>query len=822
VGRIITQAIPFRIPFTDLPGQRQQSKGFRLRVRNAKGDLAEVYHLRDRPRLMYLRGAIPEGCAAELDQAVYLVGKRRVYVTIAQYFNLSGDAVATVLERFVKAKGPSINTPEGVDGFVDSLAADLLKATEEKNEAGLRAALRTIEKNKNMITAEEHARLAKLIANNWANAVAGIENTTGYVIALQDGGMAAVAAARQATIEEYGWEKAISFAPNLSDESAIIEMAGNRGFFVKDAYGLREGRTARKAQSIMSGMLKQGLGREEMAVALQDQLGDYMKREDLNYWTTVADNHITRTRSWGNLSSMADAGLWTFTVEAVLDEATTDICRFMHGKEISIPQTQSLMLNADAAPRHMDKVNPFMRSKGGPGGTTILQVPHWKGNKQTFKTVATAKETGFGIPNATGKWNTKIGGADMPANGIGAPPYHHRCRSTLIPTGGQIPTQVPRPRGPKKPPKPKPKNPRVKPPPPPPPPPPPEVKPAEAPKPAEPYHSAFKHEAPNTHGMRWDEAEETMLAHWDARLPDEKADWASFVADAKGLEPGNRSDFKKLAHKFVSETGKGTTKGAWGKPGTTQGHRFAKGTTNVKRDARPEIEGKKTTTKPMHPVRLADGTVKYPKEVREADKIMREVNSWVDADTIAERGIQRAAGDKLLAESWHPENQRLTLWWSKRQGVGGFYAGSHAPKLYDRSLSRGMRVKRRQHLAMKAWSDRHGGEEAWERYQYDLAHECGHVLQEMNPNANHLGRAIMSRKIKATGARKTWNPNGEYWYYPETRSVINYTSATYDGWPPGVEYPSEGMAQFWKNPMELYEADPEHFFYITSLLRGGI
>nr|WP_228559855.1 MULTISPECIES: hypothetical protein [unclassified Myxococcus] len=50
------------------------------------------------------------------------------------------------------------------------------------------------------------------------------------------------------------------------------------------------------------------------------------------YWEVVASSFIGPGRPFAQMSSYAEAGVRRYRIEAVLDEANTQVCRFLHGK----------------------------------------------------------------------------------------------------------------------------------------------------------------------------------------------------------------------------------------------------------------------------------------------------------------------------------------------------------------------------------------------------------------------------------------------------------------------------------------------------------
>lgn len=228
------------------------------------------------------------------------------------------------------------------------------------------------------------------------------------------------------------------------DTEAAKLMAETSTNYVSNLSGNISSRTSGMARSIVSAGFKNGLSNEEIADQLQSELSGMVGRTSTNYWRTVSSTYMTRARSWSQLRTLETAGVREYEVVAVLDEVTTPVCRFLHGKRFKVQEGLGLFKKMDAlrTPGDIKYVQPWLRtSQDKETGLHTLSV-----RKKSGKVAMIARETssGYGQVGETGAWDLLDSGttADMANLNIGPPPYHGGCRST---TKAVLPTAKPTP-----------------------------------------------------------------------------------------------------------------------------------------------------------------------------------------------------------------------------------------------------------------------------------------------------------------------------------------------------------------------------------------
>lgn len=201
-----------------------------------------------------------------------------------------------------------------------------------------------------------------------------------------------------------------SFA--LRNDRAVSALSESSSIFFKEEYERRASRFRRRSQDILARGTAEGQGTREIARALRTEFNDTAIAE--TYWETVAANHTNRARAFAALASYEEAGVSQYEVVAVMDERTTEVCRMMNGTILSVPSALDQLERLEAA-EDLEEVKtqaaPFLRVDGD--------------------RIVTA--AGQQIASRSGDAWSKATPSEMNASGIHAPPYHHRCRTTIVP-----------------------------------------------------------------------------------------------------------------------------------------------------------------------------------------------------------------------------------------------------------------------------------------------------------------------------------------------------------------------------------------------------
>jgi SPP1 gp7 family putative phage head morphogenesis protein len=238
-----------------------------------------------------------------------------------------------------------------------------------------------------------------------------------------------VAATREASADRH----ALDIAVNLSaqDGRVIAHAAAAQGNYITDQYGNRAIQFEQRARDLVSEGLEKGLGREEIGENLARNLVDPMLGRAASYWNNIASIHIARSRSYGMLASYEDAGIEEYTWVSVIDEATTEVCRFMNGKTFSTGKSMDRYRDVEASsdPYAVEDLQPFVKTGAKSDGTPFLYVDAG-GSKRV---IAQVDDPGYGTKGKVGDYSRAASTATLQSLGLTTPPLHGYCRSTLVP-----------------------------------------------------------------------------------------------------------------------------------------------------------------------------------------------------------------------------------------------------------------------------------------------------------------------------------------------------------------------------------------------------
>ena len=175
---------------------------------------------------------------------------------------------------------------------------------------------------------------------------------------------------------------------NLSDIRAIDVLTKHNCYWLGEHYGKHIGS---KIAELTQNALRDGLGRDELAKELREALGG--KAGGYKYWDVVSSAALVRSRSFGCVSGMVEAGITEYEILAMADERMCPICGEMNGQTFSVAETQKVI------DRTLSISDPDKFKEAMPWHT---EPP------------------------------TGISKDKLIADGMSIPPFHGRCRCTLV------------------------------------------------------------------------------------------------------------------------------------------------------------------------------------------------------------------------------------------------------------------------------------------------------------------------------------------------------------------------------------------------------
>lgn len=191
----------------------------------------------------------------------------------------------------------------------------------------------------------------------------------------------------------------------LPDQRAVDVLTRHNCYWLGEHYENHvRGRIAELTQTAIN----EGVGRGILAERLRDALAGNAE-QGYRYWDVVASSALVRSRSFGSIRGMEEAGITEYEILAMGDERMCGICGDMHGRTFSVADTRKVI------DRALDIADP-----------------------EAFK--------------AAMPWHRKPptgrSSADLCAAGMSLPPFHGRCRCVLVMVGAAENAPAPEPEPP--------------------------------------------------------------------------------------------------------------------------------------------------------------------------------------------------------------------------------------------------------------------------------------------------------------------------------------------------------------------------------------
>ncbi len=345
---------------------------------------------------------------------------------------LANDEANHVLTRYLRVpvyKGIDIGTAQGFTRFVARLAGELRRRVAASEEQAVKAAVEVLDADWGKFTPAERSRLVSEALRNAGQAGAAATQPVRLVF-----GRAADQVFRATRSDERSRHRLVIGADfNAVDHRMVRHVVTAHTNFVRDEYGRRNEAFGIRARQIVAQGLEQGLGRDDIAADLERAANAAMVSRSPGYWEVVASAFAGEGRSFAQVSAFAEAGIERYVVSAVLDEVTTDFCRFMDGKEFTVAGALRIfdMQTALEDPEAIKQGRPWVRERvNEKTAARELGVMHG----QDWARIAVIERSGVGVRDDRGSFSQALGDAQLAGLGILAPPFHGHCRSVLLPT----------------------------------------------------------------------------------------------------------------------------------------------------------------------------------------------------------------------------------------------------------------------------------------------------------------------------------------------------------------------------------------------------
>ena len=215
-----------------------------------------------------------------------------------------------------------------------------------------------------------------------------------------------------------------------TDERIARFVSQSQGNFIRDEYGRRSESFSNSARDIVASGVEQGLSRDDIAGELSKQMTAAAFARSESYWQVVAMSFANRARTYTQLNAFEEAGIQRFRFEAILDEVTSEICRFMHGRVFSVPRATRRFRDVERVrdPARIQDIQPWVQVGADDEDNQVLFYE--RGNRRRM--VAQVDESCVGERDEVGTYSRDLSNDQLEAAGVTVPPLHGRCRSTIV------------------------------------------------------------------------------------------------------------------------------------------------------------------------------------------------------------------------------------------------------------------------------------------------------------------------------------------------------------------------------------------------------
>lgn len=339
----------------------------------------------------------------------------------------AADAILAAVRVPVEKAKPSILTRGGYNAAVRSLVRLLSKIATEPDQRAVRQAAKRLDARWDKMRPKERDQVIE-------SAAATILDVPPIIIpkvtrALYDAAGRLVVDTKAASARAHKLQVAAEFA--TEDERVIRFAAQSQGNYITDSYGRRAVAFEQKARDVVAKGIERGLDYKQIGAEMRAEVVGPLLRKSEVYWEQVASIHVSRARSWGQLTAFEEAGIERARWVSVLDEVTSQQCRFMHGRAFSVPASKQRYVDVEesADPEAVKRMQPWIRV-GKSEGEEVLFVQLANGGRRA---IARVEESGYGRRDDTGKFSKVAPEAVLQALGVTCPPAHPLCRSTIEP-----------------------------------------------------------------------------------------------------------------------------------------------------------------------------------------------------------------------------------------------------------------------------------------------------------------------------------------------------------------------------------------------------
>lgn len=334
-----------------------------------------------------------------------------------------GNSAARILELALVSKALDPNNPADYLALVARLKKAILGLTGPAEAAALKQAIGGLDADWSSMS---EGQIDKVVEAARAALKRPAIPVPKLAAVLNDQGKKVVADSKKSTSKEIRFQAQANF--DHRDAVVVQAIAYSQANYVRDAAGQRSEWFGREAKRIISEGVRDGQGRQDIAARLQEEMTALGNAKSKNYWTLVAGTFANRARTYGHLSTYQRAGIHFFRYEAVMDEVTSAVCRFMHGKRFPVADALEAFTASETVddPEMVKATQPWVSVGRDDSGNQHLFYRNPEGDKTSLARV-----------EGDGKFSGAVSDQHLNDAGIMVPPLHGHCRSRIVADAGE-------------------------------------------------------------------------------------------------------------------------------------------------------------------------------------------------------------------------------------------------------------------------------------------------------------------------------------------------------------------------------------------------
>lgn len=340
------------------------------------------------------------------------------------------DAVGALLEHVAKARPLDPMLPGDYSRIVSRLTTSLHGVT---GTAATKAIDSVFSGVRWSHLSDDQLRRVTRQLNRQIAAVGRVATSHNLIARIDSSNASTASATRRSVRKRYN----LQIGANLSqrDVAAVRRMGAARAHYIRDAYGVIAEDATEYARIRAQEMINAGMGSSEIGRVLHAEVGGLVSSRDLNYWRISADAWTNRSRNYSALRSYRDSGFTVYRLLAVIDEATTEICRWLDGQIMAVEDGLQSYQRVDAAddPRAVEVEQPWFQERRIKAGEHAGKKGIYLRQRDGWRRTAVIEKPAHGKADQIGTYSNAWNPQRLAAANVGAPPYHAYCRTASVP-----------------------------------------------------------------------------------------------------------------------------------------------------------------------------------------------------------------------------------------------------------------------------------------------------------------------------------------------------------------------------------------------------